>query len=81
MATISEGQVIRVGDFQLPVVIDKHDEVTLIVKKGSFVISMAGRALEAGRVGQVIKVRPHNRKNELVGRIETTGIITVLDKT
>lgn len=75
---IMKGQILRVGDVIDPVSVRRNQLVDLIVKRGSFTISMRARAMDSGRRGDVIPVRPAGRKSELKAIIGSEGTLTVV---
>ncbi len=73
-----KGAVLRLGDALAPVSVRKNAEIKLIIKRGDFTISMLGRALEAGRTGEIIRVRSLKNKTEMRARIEDSGHLAVV---
>ncbi len=63
------GQILEAGDTSSKMVITRHKEVTVRARHGMFVIRMQGRALEDGRVGDLIRVQ------RLSDRVELTGVV------
>lgn len=75
---IVKGQILRVGDVIDPVSVRRNQLVDLIVKRGSFTISMQARAMDSGRSGDVIPVRPVGRKSDLKAIIGPDGTLMVV---
>lgn len=81
---VAGGTVLLVGDVEPAVVVRKGQVVTIHCVSGQFVIKVQARAMEAGKVGQVIKFAPldvRDRKDtrSFLARVETAGraIMTV----
>lgn len=78
LAKIAGGATLLVGDVEPAVVVRKGQVVTVHCVSGQFVIKVQARALEAGKVGQVIKFAPldvRDRKDtrSFLARVETSG--------
>lgn len=73
-----KGQILRRGDIESPVVIKRNAEVTVLAKVGQFVVRMRARALESGQIGQVIRLCRIDDKTELLGRVERSGLVSIV---
>jgi len=77
---IVRGTVLRAGELTDPISVRRNQSVTLVIKRGQFVLSLKGIALEKGRVGDVIGVQPGMSSRVLKARIDPEGILTVLSE-
>ena len=60
-----------------PIVVKKGDLVTMIVDTAVMRLTVAGEALEAGAVGNSIKVKNRSSKQELAGQVVASGVVQV----
>jgi len=77
---ISRGQILRRGQALDPIVVRRREEVTLVFRRGSLVVRQRGRALESGRIGDVIRVQPLTYDTELDARIDPEGVLIVVER-
>ncbi len=76
---IISGQVLRVGDLVKPTVVKRNSEVLVRAKAGSIIVRMRAVAMEAGRTGEIIRLRHIGSRTELFARIEENGNLVVVD--
>jgi len=74
---VGQGEVFRAKALALPNVITSGAKVTLVVRDGRLEVSATGTALEAGPVGQQIKVRNDASGKVVSGTVEGPGIVVV----
>lgn len=74
---LQAGQILREGDVASRVLVQRMDQVTLRARHGPLMIRMPGRATEAGRVGDVIKVKRLQDGLILEGRVESDGEVLI----
>ncbi len=58
-------------------VIARGDMVSIVVEGPGFSVQQAGEAMEAGALGDWIRVRPAGTRESLRGRIEAPGKVTI----
>lgn len=71
------GQILEAGDASSKIVITRNKEVTVRARHGMFVIRMLGRALEDGRVGDLIRVQRLSDRVQLMGVVGADGEIAI----
>ncbi len=76
---IVQGQILRRGQTIDPVMVRRNEEVTIEFKSGPFVIREPGRALDSGRTGDIVRVRPLTRSVELHARIIAPGTLSIIN--
>ncbi len=74
---LQAGQILREGDVALPVLIERQDQVLLRACFGDLLIRMPARALEAGRVGDTIRVKRDVDGVIVEGRVDADGEVTM----
>jgi len=74
---LSAGQPLRVGDVQREEIVAKGDIVTIVYEAPGLLISLRGRAGEAGAMGDVVSVTNPQSKRVLQGTVTGPGRINV----
>ena len=74
---LQAGQILREGDVALPVLVERQDQVLLRACFGELLIRMPARALEAGRVGDTLRVKRDVDGVIVEGRVDADGEITM----
>jgi flagella basal body P-ring formation protein FlgA len=74
---LREGEPLRVSWFERPTVIERDMLVSLVVSRGRVTVSDRGLALEAGAVGDVIRVRALSSQTVLDGIVRGEGLVEV----
>ena len=76
-STLRTGQMVTIADLQHPVVVTRGALVTVVLHEGAMSLSIQGRAIEGGSVGDLIRVT-NTRSNQTVqARVEGTNIVSV----
>ena len=75
---IKSGTVLTSGDLELPPLIERGDEVTMIVNYKNIMIGCVGKAWQSGRKGDRIIVRNQYGKN-LTGMVEDANTVIITD--
>ncbi len=75
--TLMAGSVLRSGDVQREEVVGRGDIVTILYESRGIVISMRGRASEAGAVGDTIAITNIQSKRVLQGTVTGPGRVNV----
>ena len=71
------GQILRKDDLEAPIAIARGADAILCVRSGPFVLRMDVRALDEGRVGEVIRVRRVSDRVEFLALVEPGGELTL----
>lgn len=74
---LKAGQVLRQSDVAVAPVIKKNDLVRVVVQTGQMTLSVQGKALQDGAVGQSIRVMNVNSSRQLSGTVVDAGTVTV----
>jgi flagella basal body P-ring formation protein FlgA len=74
---LGHGEVFRQGKLAIPPVINVGSGVTLLYRSGRLEATATGVALEAGVLGQEIKVRNIASKRVIVGKVLEPGLVGV----
>jgi len=77
-ADLSYGELFRRQKLAIPSVIETGSRVTMVYKSRLLEASAKGTALEAGAVGQEIKVRNDTSRKTVVGKVRESGIVEVI---
>lgn len=74
--SIAEGLFVRSADLEKPRVISRNDSVTIVLETPHMVLSVRGRAIDGGAVGDVIDVQNINSKRVVQATILGPGKVT-----
>lgn len=74
---IYAGKPVRPGDLGLPTLVKRNQLVTLVYLSGGLAISIEGRALARGSVGDDIRVMNLGSRNTVTGRVGPDGSVYV----
>ena len=74
---IYAGKPVRPGDLGLPTLVERNQLVTLVYLSGGLAISIEGRALARGSVGDDIRVMNLGSRNTVTGRVGPDGSVYV----
>jgi flagella basal body P-ring formation protein FlgA len=74
---ISQGRPIRTDEIASPAVINKGEQVTLFFRSRNIEIKTFGEAMEAGAIGDVIRVRNTTSKAIIQGTVESNNSVRV----
>ena len=74
--TVKAGQILTLDHLEIPPLIERGDEITLIVQYKGIRVSCPGKAWEKGRLGDRIMVRNQYGKN-LVGEVKDTHTVLI----
>ncbi len=74
---IRQHQVITPSQLDTPHAIKRNSRVTILANSKSLQIRMAGKALQNGSLGELIRVRNVSSKKELDARVIAPGIVEV----
>ncbi len=75
---IGFGEVFRQNKLILPAVIDTGSKVNMRFRQGILEVVAKGTAIEAGTVGQAIKIRNDSSKKLIIGRVIEAGLVEVI---
>jgi flagellar basal body P-ring formation protein FlgA len=75
--TLNEGDSFRTSDLKSPTLIKRGQLVTLYVRSGGLQIAAAGRALQDGSVGELIKAQNTTSRTIVEGSVSRDGTVTV----
>lgn len=77
---LREGDVVRAGDLESPVVVQRGDLVDVIALNGGVSVQVKARARSEGRVGERIELRLEGSRRSFVARVDGPGrAVIVLD--
>lgn len=74
---LGQGELFRVKSISVPAVVHAGSAVTLVVKNASLEVTASGTAVEAGAVGQEIKVRNNASSKVVSGRVQGPAVVIV----
>ncbi len=74
---LSPGQPIRTFDVQPPEAVKRGEIVTMVVANGGMVVAAQGRAMEAGGIGDTIRIQNTVSQRIVYGSITEGGIIRI----
>jgi flagellar basal body P-ring formation protein FlgA len=74
---LRQRQVVTPSQLDRPRAIKRNNKVTILASSRSLRIRMAGKALEDGSLGELIRVRNESSKRELDARVIAPGIVEV----
>ena len=72
-----EGRIINEADVTEPEVVQRQDTVAVIFRRGSLTLSMEGRALGAGSIGERIDVAVKGRRASVSAVVTGPGTVEV----
>ena len=75
--SIEKGELIRRSDLRLPVIVRRGDVVMIVAKYGMIRITARGKAVENGRLGDVIEVENLNSKRRIRAEVMSPGVVMV----
>lgn len=61
------GELLTLGHFEAPRLVERNDLVTLIVRRGAATVSVRGQALQAARLGDSVRVKNLSSDQIVVG--------------
>lgn len=74
---LEPGRVVRASDVRDPLTVEKNSAVTLVVENGGLSIQAAGRAMQGGQKGEVIRVQMLGSTANLAGEIIAAGRVRI----
>ena len=74
---VASGKPIRAGDLQAPVMVEKGNLVTLVLRTEKMLISARGKALDNGAAGDIIRVLNTRSKQTIEGVVESRNRVVV----
>lgn len=74
---IRMGDVLTQGHFEAPVVIERQQLVTLLVRRGTVVVTGRGVAMQSARKGQVVRVQNVASNSVVTGIARESGVVEV----
>ena len=74
---IASGRPIRAGDLQPPVMVEKGNLVTLVLRTEKMLISARGKALDNGAAGDIIRVLNTRSRQTIEGVVESRNRVVV----
>lgn len=79
-ARVREGDVLRLGDLEAPIVVRRGDLVSVLALNGGVSVQVKARARSDGRVGERIELRLEGSRRSFVARVDGPGrAVIVLD--
>jgi flagella basal body P-ring formation protein FlgA len=75
--SLAAGSIIRAGDLAKPEIIARGDAVTVVYEMPGLVLTLRGRANEAGALGDMISVTNPQSKKVLHGQVVAAGKVSV----
>lgn len=76
--TLRAGQVLRPGDLMKPQIVQRHEAVTLTYAVPGILLTVRGKALEAGATGDVIGVLNIQSNRTIQGTVTGPGRVAIL---
>lgn len=70
-------QVVKLSDVELPTLVERGSRVTMILNSGTMKLTAAGKALEDGAAGDVIRVVNLSSKRTIDGFVAPNGTVEV----
>lgn len=74
---LSANSVISKNVLEDHFIIKRNDIVSIVLENKKFMVKAKGRALDRGRIGDVIRVKNLTSQKEITGRVVADGIVTV----
>ena len=74
---LKAGQVLRQSDVAVAPVVKKNDLIRIVVNTGQMTLSVQGKAMQDGALGQTIRVVNVNSNRQLSGTVVDAGTVTV----
>lgn len=74
---VASGKPIRAGDLRPPVMVEKGNLVTLVLRTEKMLISARGKALDNGAAGDIIRVLNTRSKQTIEGVVESRNRVVV----
>jgi len=74
---LEPGRTVRASDVREPLMVERSSAVTLVVENGNLQIAAAGRAMQGGQKGDVIRVQTLGSTTLLEGEIIAPGRVRV----
>lgn len=72
------GAVVRASDVMAPRLVRRGEPVTLYVRSGGLTISTAGRALDNGTMGDLVRVAAGSTNRTLDAQVEGSGAVRII---
>lgn len=76
--SLRPGEVIRRSYLNEPLVIRRNQEVLIVVRFKNLLVKAKGKALQDGKLGEVIKVKNISSKKEVWGKVVSSNEIEVM---
>lgn len=74
---VQAGRPLRVDDLTMPVVVARNQLIKLHYRQGSMTIATEGRALDAGAIGQMVRVMSLSSRETVQGIVLPDGSVRV----
>jgi flagella basal body P-ring formation protein FlgA len=71
------GQILRQSDVAVSPIVRKNDLIRLVVKTGQMTLSVQGKALQDGALGQTVRVVNVNSNRQLSGTVIDAGTVAI----
>jgi len=75
--TAASGKPVNANDLEHPKMVDRGDAVTLIFENGPMVLTAKGKALQAGAMGDTVRVSNSDSNKNLQGVVTAHREITI----
>jgi flagella basal body P-ring formation protein FlgA len=75
--TLKPGEVIRTADLMKPELVSRNETVTIVYEAPGMVLTIRGKALDAGTMGDVVNVMNIQSKRTLQGTVTGPGRVSV----
>ncbi|MEO0498092.1 MAG: flagellar basal body P-ring formation chaperone FlgA [Pseudomonadota bacterium] len=75
---LSPGRALRLSDFQIPAVVRKGSQVTMVLSAGGLRLTAMGTAMEDGADGAYIKIKNSKTHQNVFGHVIAPNLVEVL---
>ncbi|MCX8041284.1 MAG: flagellar basal body P-ring formation chaperone FlgA [Thermodesulfobacteriaceae bacterium] len=75
--SLKAGNVLRGCLIEAPMVVKKNSLVNIVAKNGKIIVKAQGKALQNGRVGEIIKIQNLSSKKVLLGKVVSSEEVEV----
>jgi flagella basal body P-ring formation protein FlgA len=76
-AHLSPGRTVTTADMESPPLVERNQEVTVFVRRAGLLVSLQGRALDEGRLGEHVKVLNRVAGRTVGGVVVGAGLVEV----
>jgi flagella basal body P-ring formation protein FlgA len=76
--SLKPGTVLRMSYIDLPIVIKRNQQVNIIARGKYFIVKAKGKALQNGRLGEIIRVRNIDSKKTIWAKVISSEEVEVI---